>query len=163
MDRSTLLPFAVRTLVSSECNYGQIENMALALVFRVQQFHQYLYGHKFTLVTDHKPLMTILGPKKGIPSLVIAKLQRWAIQLPGYYYEIKFRSTHQHCNADALSRLPLDVKDSNNESEATFNIYQIETLPVTATEIQRATRHDQFSVRCFTSHEMVGQSMCLDS
>ena len=28
------------------------------------------------LVTDHKPLMVFLGPKKGIPSLAAARLQR---------------------------------------------------------------------------------------
>ena len=106
----------------------------------LKHFHQYLYGRKFTLVTDHKPLMTILGSKKGIPSLAAARLQRWEVLLSGYRYEIKFRSTHQHCNADALSRLPLDVKDSNNKSKTTLLIiYQIETFPVTATEIQRAT------------------------
>ena len=61
----------------------------------------------------------------------------------GYCYEIEFRSTHQHCKADALSRLLLNMKDSKNGSKATlFNIYQIETLPVTAIEIQRATRRD---------------------
>ena len=96
------------------------------------------FGRKFTLVTDHRLLMTILGPKEGIPSLAAARLQR-VFLLSGYHYEIEFRSTH----ADVLSRLPLNVKDSKNGSEATlFNIYQIETLPVTSTEIQRATRRD---------------------
>lgn len=39
-------------------------------------FHQYLYSQKFTLVTDHKPLTAILGPKKSIQQLVPAHLQR---------------------------------------------------------------------------------------
>ena len=86
--------------------------------------------------------MTILGPMKGIPPLAAARLQCWVILLSGYRYEIKFKSTHQHYNADALSRLSLDEKDSNNGSEATlFNIHQIETIPVTATEIQKAAHH----------------------
>ena len=119
MDRSTLLFLHPGQSIPSERNYAQIEKEALALVFGVQHFHQDLYGRKFTLVTDHKPLMTILGPKKGIPSLAAARLQRWEILLSGYRYEIKFKSTHQHCNADALSKLPLDVKDSKNISEAT--------------------------------------------
>ena len=74
-------------------NYVQIDKEALALVFAVQKFHTYLYGRKFVLVTDHKPLVTLLGPKKGIPPLVAARLQRWAIILAAYSYEIEYKST----------------------------------------------------------------------
>ena len=58
------IAFASQTLSTSEKNYCQLEKEALSLVFSVQKFHQYLYGCKFTLITDHKPLLAILGPKK---------------------------------------------------------------------------------------------------
>ena len=80
--------FASRSLTSSEQNYAQIEKETLALVFGVKKFHQYMYGHKFTLLTDYGPLTTILGPKKGIPPIAAARLQRWAVQLAAYSYEI---------------------------------------------------------------------------
>ena len=73
--------FASRTLTSAEWIYAQLEKEAFALVYGVKHFHQYLYGRMFTLVTHHKPLTTILNPRKGIPSLAAARLQRWAIIL----------------------------------------------------------------------------------
>ena len=47
-------------------------------------FYKYTYGHKFSLVTDHRQLITIFGPKTIVPSLVAAGLQHWALILAGY-------------------------------------------------------------------------------
>ena len=102
------IAFASRTLLPSEQKYSQVEKEALSLIFGAMKFHVYLYGRKFTLVTYHCPLLTILGPNKGIPPMVAARLQRWAIKLSAYTYDIEFRRTTEHSNADGLSRLPLN-------------------------------------------------------
>ena len=138
------IAFASRTLTASERNYAQLEKEALSLVFGVKKFHQYLYGRKFTLITDHQPLTMILGPKKGIPSLAAARLQHWAILLSAYEYEIKYKSTHAHSNADGLSRLPLPVgKSPSGRADAVFNIGQVHALPASFQDIQVATRRDK--------------------
>ena len=97
--------YASRTLTPSERNYSQLEKEALSLVYGVKKFHSYLYGRTFELLTDHKPLTctTILGPKTGIPSIAAARL----LLLACYQYQIKYKSTLSHANADCLSRLPL--------------------------------------------------------
>ena len=96
------IAYASRTLLPSERNYAQIEKEALALIFGIQKFHQYIYGRKFTLITDHHPLLAILGPKRGIPSIAAASMQRWALVLSAYQYDIVYRSTRDHANADCL-------------------------------------------------------------
>lgn len=138
------IAFAARTLTTSERNYAQIEKEALSLIFGVKKFHRFLYGRKFLLITDHKPLLAILGPKKGIPSLAAARLQRWAMLLSAYKYDIKYKSTENHGNADGLSRLPLPSTDSSQDTKTitAFNIGQVQALPVTFQDIQQATRRD---------------------
>jgi len=85
------IAFASRTLSSAESNYSQVEKEALSLVYGVTKFHSYLYGRQFTLITDHKPLTTILGPKRRIPSMIAAQIERWALRLSAYTYDIQFR------------------------------------------------------------------------
>ena len=87
------IAYALRTLTKSECNYAQIEKETLSIVFGIKKFHQYLYGRKFLLVTVHKPLTTLLGPKNGIPTLTAARMQRWALLLSAYQYDIVYRTT----------------------------------------------------------------------
>lgn len=51
--------YTLKTLTESQCNYAQIEKEALAIVFGVQRFHQYLYGRFFVVKSDHKRLAAI--------------------------------------------------------------------------------------------------------
>lgn len=90
------IAFASRMLTKAEKNYSQIEKEALGLVFGVMKFHEYLFGRMFTLITDHKPLLKILGPKTGVPPLAAAKMQRWALILAAYTYEIQYKPSEQH-------------------------------------------------------------------
>lgn len=140
------IAYASRTLTTAEKNYSQIGKEALAIIFGVTKFHAYLYGRKFTLITDHKPLTTIFGPKKGIPVLTAYRLQRWAKQLAAYQFDIKYRTTGKHQNADTLSRFPLAEEGESRtvfdtETELIHRI-QLQNLPVTAEKVAAPTKND---------------------
>lgn len=59
--------FASRTLTAAEKNYSQLDKEGLAVIFGVQYFHKYLYGRKFVICTDHKPLISLLNEMKAVP------------------------------------------------------------------------------------------------
>jgi len=139
------IAFASRTLSESEKNYAQVEKEALGLIFGVRKFHQYLYGRQFTLVTDHRSLTTILGPKNGVPTLAAARMQRWALILSAYTYDIEFRRGVDHGNADAMSRLPLPEVGSEScvgSESSVYNVSFVDQLPLDAKDICKATRKD---------------------
>ena len=54
--------FASCTLTPAQQNYSQLENEAFSIIFGLKRFRQYLYGRSFTILTDHRPLLTLLGP-----------------------------------------------------------------------------------------------------
>ena len=85
--------FTSRTLQSSERNYSQLDREALGIIFGVTKFHHYLYGRQFKLITDNRPLAVIRGPKIGIPPIAAVRLQRWAIILAAYTFEVVVKST----------------------------------------------------------------------
>ena len=79
----------------------------LSIIFGVTKFHQYLYGRSFTLFTDHKPLTHLFHPSKAVPQMASGRIQRWGLMLSGYSYQIEYKKSVDHANADALSHLPL--------------------------------------------------------
>ncbi|PIO68257.1 hypothetical protein TELCIR_09958 [Teladorsagia circumcincta] len=139
-----------RSLTAAERNYGQIEKEGLALIFAVRNFHRYIYGRRFRLLTDHKPLLNIFGSMKAIPTYTANRLQRWKLILMGYDFGLEYRSTTAFGQADALSRL---IPSGPNQTEdivlakieqdiLTVHEASINALPVTRTSIQGESRKD---------------------
>ena len=135
------IAFASRTLSSSECNYAQIEKEALSIIFGIKKFHKYLYGRSFTLLTDHKPLVTILGPKVAVLTLAALRMQRSVLLLQAYSYKIEYRRSEDHGNADALSRLPPLEESITDECEI-YRVSYVDDLPVDSSDISDKTRRD---------------------
>ncbi len=55
--------------------------------------------------TDHKPLLTIFGSKKGQPVYTANRLLRWGTILLNYNFKLEYLPSRQIGLADGLSRL----------------------------------------------------------
>ena len=155
---------ASKTLTATQKRYPQIQKEALFIIFALKKFHQFLYGRKFILVTDHKPLISILGPNTATPVLAANRLAKWSLMLSQYNYTIEYRPTKQHGNADALSRLPagpdlsFDGEEGDNDVDtpitknttAVFVVYILQIhlprwfSPTKKTVLLRLQYHDYF-------------------
>ena len=93
----------------------QIEKECLAIVWGCEKFHIYLYGRKFTVVSDNKALQYILNNEsKRTP----ARIERWSLRLMPYDFVVKHISGVNN-PADFLSRKPvvplnLDIDDAEH-------------------------------------------------
>ncbi|XP_037943047.1 uncharacterized protein K02A2.6-like [Teleopsis dalmanni] len=138
------IAFGSRTLQGAERNYSQLDKEALAIMFGVQKFLQFLSGRQFTIMTDHKPLVGLFNPEKPISQHISPRMLRWSLKLGASQYEIKFREGKHHQNGDALSRLPLnDVKLQIPEIPEILYCNEVEEqFLITAKDIAQATRRD---------------------
>lgn len=104
------IKYASHMLTVAEQNNAQVDMEALAIVYGVKRFHRYLYGQRFTICSDHKPLIYLFGEHQGISTTASARVQRWALTLMGYHYTIIPCQESKMGDADGLSRLSVPTK-----------------------------------------------------
>ncbi|XP_049517083.1 uncharacterized protein K02A2.6-like [Dermacentor silvarum] len=116
--------FGSRSLQPAKKNYCQLDREALAFIFAVTKFRQYLWGRRFEAVTDHKPLLRLFGHDKAIPGRSSPRIIRSALMLSAYDYTLVYQPEQTICHAAGLSRLPLETK--NFPVEAPADVFMLE-------------------------------------
>lgn len=96
--------FASRTLNETEQRYSTIEKELLGIIWAVKYFRPYLYGRRFTIYTDHRPLVWLWSLKE--PN---SKMLRWRLRLEEFDYEVVYKKGTYNTNADALSRVKTEA------------------------------------------------------
>lgn len=103
--RERVISYASRSLRPTERNdknYSSFKLELLALKWAiVEKFREYLAVSPFTVFTDNNPLAHLNTANLG------AVEQRWAAQLAGFQFEVRYRPGRTNGNADALSRWPV--------------------------------------------------------
>lgn len=119
------IAFASRSLTRAEQNYSQLDREALAIVYGVSHFQQYLIGKRFTMVTDNQPLARILHPRATVSKTTSERLIRYASFLATFDYEVKFKKGSDNINADCLSRAPQKNNMGEMEMALDEEVYQV--------------------------------------
>ena len=117
--------YASRSLNTAERNYSTIERELLAIIYATDKFKYYLYGKKFTIITDHNPLVYLNNI-----TLASERLTRWRLKLAEYDFDIVYRKGKANANADAMSRVdPNDQQDPIKDNiETLFNISETDSI-----------------------------------
>lgn len=126
--------YASKAITPTQSRYSNIERECLAVTFGILRYHHYLYGRRFTVVTDHKPLEVIF--KKPLHSAP-PRLQRMILKTHGYDFEVLYRPGKQMVLADALSRMPTLTDDT----DIRLDDIQIDMMNFSATKQQDIREH----------------------
>ncbi|XP_055844353.1 uncharacterized protein K02A2.6-like [Episyrphus balteatus] len=155
--RYEIVAYASHALTAVEKRYSQIEKEMLAATWAMEHFKIYLYGTKFTLHTDHMPLISIFKNPLSKPT---SRIERLLLKTQ----EFSFNIQHQQGNsnpADYFSRHPNNNSNNsynkNNIIEQYVNFIINNSLPkaISLQTIQEETQQDpilQLLIKAITSN-----------
>ncbi len=131
LQRGQPVAYASRALTPAETRYAQLEKEMLAVVFALNKFHQYTFGRHTTVLSDHKPLSSII--KKPLDSAP-RRLQGMLMRALQYDIEIVYlKGTEMHI-ADLLSRSHLSTTEGGEDFE---RINMVQFLPVRQERLEK--------------------------
>ena len=120
--KEQVIAYGGKALSKEEKKYCTSEKELLAVVKGVQAYRPYLVGAKFTVYTDHRALVWLKSAKHT------GRLERWALKLQEYNYDIIHRPGKSNYVADALSRLsyPVQTQDSDCSTDNTPEVSSVQ-------------------------------------
>lgn len=146
---SRVICYASRALTQVEKRYCQTEKEALAIVWACERLHHYLFGVRFTLMTDHEPLQTIYSNHKKKPPS--ARIERWVLRLQSYDFQTNYVKGSLNI-ADCLSRMiPLGDSSVACESKEDTELFVRQIVvndlvgfdAITARQVERVSDQDE--------------------
>ena len=141
MQHGQPIAFASRALTPTEVRYAQIEKEMLAIVWSLEKFHQYVYGQEVIVLSDHKPLQSIMRkPLASAPR----RLQSMMMRLQRYDVSVTYVPGKELMIAGTLSRAHRDTTEGEQEGFENINAMKYVAMTESRMEtIRTATEADQ--------------------
>ncbi|GAB0092892.1 uncharacterized protein DMENIID0001_079420 [Sergentomyia squamirostris] len=135
--------FASRTLTDVERNYSQLDKEAAAIIYGIKRYYKFVYGHRFVIYTDHKPLISIFDPKKNNGIILSERMQRWQAFISNFNCKIIYRPGKNQGNCDGLSRLPIQDQEECEDEFVSLKGVRIVEGPLNYEIVRAASRRDR--------------------
>ena len=169
-----VIQYISKQLSDGQYKWPIIEKEPYAIVFALNKLRHFLYGSKFTIFTDHKPLRSLFTSE-----MKNVRVQRWAIMLEEYGCDIQYRTGKSNEQADLLSRIrEHDENTGDHDSDHILSTLCDEShISVTMGEcenLQKALEHlekaqtacqqgDEWENSCKVDHIIKDVQTALDS
>lgn len=126
--------YASRSFTQGEKNKPVIEKELVAIHWAVNIFKPYVYGTKFLIKTDHRPLVFLFNLKNPT-----SRLARIRLDLQEYDFDVEFVKGTSNVCADALSRV--NIQDLKDKYEQVLNLVQmfVVTRSMTKNQLQQTS------------------------
>jgi hypothetical protein len=98
-----VIAYSSKKLDKKQIKYSATELECYAIIHAITVFKPYLYGRKFVIKCDHRPLQWLMS--KAEPA---GRLSRWAMKIQEFQFDIEYKKGKENLNADALSRIPIN-------------------------------------------------------
>lgn len=112
--------YASRRLTEAETRYSALERELLGVVWAVEHFRPYVFGRRFKVHTDHRPLQWVGQLKESS-----ARITRWKEILCQYNMDVIYKPGKENVVADWLSRAIMINAIEEDEGETSKNAQRL--------------------------------------
>ena len=152
-ERKKLVMAKSRFLKDEETRYATCEVEAKAIQFACERGRLYLAHNDFTVITDHRPLVSIFN-RRNATQCDNTRLQNILEHVAGYNFNVEWTSGKSQLLADSLSRYPL----FDEPSEEDFAEDELERV-----EVARVVRFNALSKHIDVSLKKIAEAAAQDA
>ena len=154
------ISYASKTVSETELNYSNIERELLGVIFAVTHFKHFTYGRPVTIISDHKPLVSLF--KKSLTSSS-PHLSRMLLQILDYDLNIVYQEGSKMHLSDAISQLSIHKPDKGSTLPGVdITVHEVESCinfsSFSLGKIRELTLHDNDLQVLKTHHQWISTS-----